>query len=52
MIPANAFFDPPSPKANINPPITMAIRLNPRAIGPVKAVFQYCYRIEPGARTP
>ena len=51
MIPASAFLEPPSPKANINPPITIAIRLNPRAIGPVKASYEHRHRIEPGART-
>src|ERR1700733_12174051 len=36
MIPANMRLDSPSPNANISPPTTMAIRLNPFAIGPVK----------------
>src|SRR5712691_4406741 len=36
-IPASILFDSPSPKANMRPPTTMATRLKPRAIGPVKA---------------
>ena len=38
MMPAMARFDPPSPKANISPPITMEIKLRPRAMGPVNWV--------------
>ena len=37
MIPARVRFDPPSPKANIKPPLTIATSDNPRAIGPVMA---------------
>jgi len=39
-MPAKTFFDWPSPKANINPPTTIATRLSPVAIGPVKAVLR------------
>ena len=41
MIPASADFDPPSPKANISPPITMDTSANPRAIGPVNAADKF-----------
>src|SRR5260221_3712776 len=37
-IPASIRFDSPSPNANMSPPTTIATRLRPRAIGPVKAV--------------
>src|SRR5216683_2098195 len=38
-IPANIRLFPPSPKANIKPPTTIATRLKPFAIGPVKPVW-------------
>src|SRR6202790_2042202 len=37
MIPAKVRFAPPSPKANVKPPMTMAMRASPLAIGPVNA---------------
>src|SRR6266508_2876196 len=39
-MPASIRLDSPSPKANMSPPTTMATRLKPRAIGPVKAVLR------------
>ena len=49
MIPARAFLLPPSPKANISPPTTTAIKLSPRAMGPVKASLQHVNRLQPRA---
>ena len=48
-IPARAFLLPPSPKANMSPPTTMAIKLNPRD-GTGKSGLQHVNRLQPGAR--
>src|SRR6185437_15759196 len=42
MTPASVRLAPPSPKANIKPPTTIATRASPVAIGPVKAVCSTC----------
>src|SRR5579864_2046629 len=47
-IPANMRLFPPSPKANIKPPTTMATRLRPFAIGPVKAFCSCCTAFSQG----
>ena len=49
MIPARAFLLPPSPKANISPPTTTAIKLSPRAMGPVKASCNTVNGLQPRA---
>src|SRR5262249_24113479 len=47
-IPANMRLLPPSPKANIKPPTTIATRLRPLAIGPVKAFCSCCTAFSQG----
>ena len=51
-MPAKTRFDWPSPKANINPPTTIATRLSPVAIGPVKAVLRTLTALSHGCRPP
>ena len=50
-IPASAFLLPPSPKANIKPPTTMAIRLKPSRYRAGERLLQHVDGLEPGACT-
>ena len=51
-IPARAFLLPPSPKANMSPPTTMAIKLSPSRNGSGERLLQHVYGLQPRACVP